>query len=189
MSGEVQEGDQCDACLNTARSWSLGRAALLYENRGRQLVLSLKHGDRQELARPAGGWVADRLRGHIPMQTLVLPVPLHWTRQAKRRYNQSALLARSVASHLDLELATDVLKRVRATHSLDDMGRSAREQQLSGAIAVLPRKGHRIAGRPVLLIDDVMTTGVTLSECASACKMAGCGEIFVGVLARVAKNT
>lgn len=189
LSGDVQSGDTCDSCRDTQRPWTAGRAALLYEDRGRQLVLSLKHGDRQELARPGGRWIAERMRPLLPPDTLVLGVPLHWTRLAKRRYNQSVLLAHSVASHLDFEMSADTLKRVRVTQSLDGKGQKERFDELRGAIEVSPKRVDQLSGRSVLVVDDVMTSGATLAACTQACLLSNAREVFVGVLARVAKST
>ena len=178
----------CDACMQAPKPWVQGRAALLYRDTGRKIVLGLKHGDRQEMARPAGLWMANAMRAHVQPGTLVVPVPLHWTRLLKRRYNQSALLAKIVAGNLGLAWCPDALVRVRRTVSLEGLSRQQRFDTLENAIQPHRRRGALLKGRPVLLIDDVMTSGATLMACTQACLDAGSGEVRVLTLARAAKD-
>jgi len=178
----------CDTCMQTQMPWVQGRAALMYRDTGRKLVLALKHGDRQEIARPAGLWMANRMRDVLDPETLVVPVPLHWSRLLRRRYNQSALLAQAVARELDLAWCPDALQRVRRTSSLDGLGRDARFETLDKAIRPHPKRGLRLQRRPVLLIDDVMTSGATLAACTRACMVADSGPVRVLTLARVGKD-
>ncbi len=185
---EVDETAHCDACLYTPRPWRHGRAALLYQDTGRKLVLSLKHGDRQEIARPAGLWMSQVAAEVLSQNTLIAPVPLHWQRMIKRRYNQSALLAKVISKEVDRPWCLDLLQRFRRTRSLDGMGQEERYKTLENTIRVHPRRRHRLIGRPVLLVDDVLTSGATLTACTRACLEAGSGPVSVVVLARAAKD-
>ncbi len=184
------EGDihHCDTCMQSPKPWVQGRAALMYCDTGRKLVLALKHGDRQEMARPAGLWMANMIRCHVTPDTLVVPVPLHWSRLLKRRYNQSALLAKSVADKLDLAWCPDALIRSKRTRSLEGLSYADRFETLDNAILPHPKRGTVIEGRPVLLVDDVMTTGATLIACTKACLSAGSGPVRVLTLARAGKD-
>lgn len=179
----------CDECMAQARPWGDGRAALVYRDKARQLVLALKHGDRPEIARAAGAWMARAARPLLRDGMLVAPVPLHWSRLLKRRYNQSALLARSLARETGLELCPDLLIRDRRTPMLDGKSAEERFRLLSDVIRPHPRRGGRAADREVLLVDDVMTSGATLAACARAVRAAGAAEVHILALARVAKDT
>ncbi len=176
----------CDGCMAHPPPWAQGRAALLYEGTGRRLVLALKHGDRHEIVRPAARWLAAAARPLLRPGAVVAPVPLHWRRLFRRRFNQSALLGKAVASDLGLVHVPDLLLRDWRTPVLDGLGREARFATLEDAIRIAPRHRPLIEGRPVLLVDDVMTTGATLSAAARACLASGASEICVLALARVA---
>ncbi|ABG30115.1 amidophosphoribosyltransferase [Roseobacter denitrificans] len=180
---------KCDDCMITPRSWSKGRAALLYKDNARRLVLALKHGDRQEIAEPAALWMSRAIEDLPLDNVLVAPIPLHWTRLLKRRYNQSALLAQALARHAGLPVCPDLLQRQRRTQPMDGMTKEVRFTSVKGAIRAHPKRRHRMAGRPVLLVDDVFTSGATLSSATDACLAAGSGPVYVVTLARVTKNT
>jgi len=178
----------CDDCLRIARPWVAGRAALLYRDTGRRLVLALKHGDRTDLARPAGAWMAQAAAPLLRPGMVAVPVPLHPWRLFRRRYNQAALLSARLAQVAGLGHLPDALLRIRRTRPLEGHSREARFAALDGAIRAHPRRAARIAGRPVLLVDDVMTSGATLAAATAALLAAGADEVFVQVLARVGKD-
>lgn len=187
LPGISDRVEHCDDCLALARPWTRGRAPLRYEGVARKLVLALKHGDRHEIVDTAADWMIASWPVRPDPTTVVVPVPLHLTRLLRRRYNQSALLAQAIARRLGLQYCPDALIRKRRTPSLDGKSREARFAELSDAIRLNPKQASRLASRPVLLIDDVMTSGATLSACSLACDSAQVKEIFVMVLARVAK--
>jgi predicted amidophosphoribosyltransferase len=180
--------EHCDECLTIARPWSQGRAALLYQGNGRQMVLALKHGDRLDLARPASQWLHRAAKPILRNDLLVAPIPLHWLRLIKRRYNQSAMLSAGLARLAMLDHCPDLLQRRRYTPSQEGRDRNARFANIADALRVHPRHLGRVAGRHVLLVDDVMTSGATLAAGAEACVAAGAISVSVLVLARVAKD-
>lgn len=186
--GRPGEVAHCDDCMKVPRPWRQGRAAMLYRDTGRRLVLALKHGDRQDLAVPCAWWMRQALAGVETADMLIAPVPLHRMRLIRRRYNQAALLARALARELGEACCPDLLARRRATPPLDGKGAEARFATLDGALAVPQARRARVAGRHVLLVDDVMTSGATLAAAAEACLAAGAADVSVVTLARVAKD-
>ncbi|NKX45193.1 double zinc ribbon domain-containing protein [Roseicyclus persicicus] len=178
----------CEECHGVARPWAHGRAVLHYAGNGRSLVLGLKHGDRAEVARAAGPWMARAGADLLAARPLIVPVPLHWRRLATRRFNQAALLARALAEASGCDWAPDALIRPRSTGNQDGRDREGRFRNVDAAIRAHPRRGAVLKGRRVLLVDDVMTSGATFSAAAQACHAAGADEVCVMALARVARD-
>lgn len=185
---DTDETVQCDDCMKIARPWDHGRAALVYSGVGRRLVLGLKHGDRTDLARPAALWMARVARPLVHNNTILVPVPLHWMRRVKRRYNQAALLTLALGRELERPVCADALLRPRKTKPLEGHSRDARFAALSGAITDNPKRSGAIAGKSVLLVDDVMTSGATLAAATEAAKHAGAANVSIVTLARVVKD-
>jgi len=178
----------CDDCMAHPRVWSQGRAALLYRDQARALVLALKHGDRGDIAKPAASWIMAIAKPLLENTPLIVPVPLHWTRLLRRRYNQSALLALQLAKQSQLQCCVDLLHRQKRTESLDGKTREQRFVALGDAVTFNLRHKARMQGRVILLVDDVMTSGATLTACADACLSGGAAEVRVVTLARVTKQ-
>ncbi|MCC5985773.1 MAG: ComF family protein [Rhodobacteraceae bacterium] len=176
----------CDECLRIARPWEQGRAAMLYGEKSRTIVLGLKYYDRHDYARAAVPWLLHAARPLLRPGMLVAPVPLHWLRLAKRRYNQAALLSAGLARRAGLAHCPDLLVRTRPTGTQDGRGWRGRFDNLADAIAPHPRHGARMAGRDILLVDDVMTAGATFAAATEACIGAGAASVRVVALARVA---
>ncbi len=190
LPGDDEPGEclKCDDCMQINRPWSRGRAALLYKDNARRLVLSFKHGDRLDLANPAAGWMARAIAPIQEQGMLLVPIPIHWTRLLRRRYNQAAILAQALARSTGLEYAPDYLIRPRHTQPHDGMSLNERFGNMQGAIVPHPKRGPKLEGRKVLLVDDVMTSGATFAAAAEACNAAGACDVFALSLARVAKD-
>jgi ComF family protein len=186
--GEADEIAVCDDCLTIARPWGQGRSALMYRDNGRSLVLALKHGDRMDLARPAAGWLLQAAQPLIRPGMLVVPVPLHWLRLFKRKYNQAALLSKALAGLGGLEHCPDALVRRRTTGTQEGRTRDGRFANMADAFRVPKPRAPLVKDREILLVDDVMTSGATFAAATEALFAAGARSVDVVSLARVAKD-
>ena len=177
----------CDECLTLARPWEQGRAAFLYGDKARKLLLGLKYYDRLDHVPAAARWMSRAATPILRPDMLVVPIPLHWTRFLKRRYNQAAELSRALSRQHRLEHCPDLLCRTRATGTQDGRGRLGRFTNMQDAFATHHKHGARLAGRDVLLVDDVMTAGATFAAAAECCLAHGAASVRVVALARVAR--
>lgn len=157
-----------------------------YEGSLRELCLALKFGAMRAVARPLAAWLVAALvdRGIDRKVEAVAPVPLHPFREFRRGYNQATLLAAAVAGALGKPLLPRLLRRARATESNALLDAPARRKNVEGAFAARKRQAARVAGKGVLVVDDVMTTGATMAEAARVLRKAGAGEIYGAVAAR-----
>ncbi len=181
----VGNGAVCGDCARERRVWDRARSALRYDERSRGLVLALKHADRTHLAVAFGRWMRRAGGEVLENADFLVPVPLHWTRLFRRRYNQAALLANAIRSAGGPPPAFDCLVRRRRTPSQGHLGVLARERNVHSAFAV--RHPETVRGRRLVLVDDVMTTGATVDECARVLKRAGAASVGVLTLARALK--
>ena len=178
----------CGACHRDRPRFDRARAVLRYDDLGRRLVVAFKHGDRTHGAPTFGRWLARAGGELIAGADLIAPVPLHRLRLMRRRFNQSAMLAQAVCRSPvgeGLQFAPDVLLRRRHTPSQAGLNAVQRRRNVRNAFAVNPRRTTLIDRRRVLLVDDVFTTGATVSECARILRRAGASAVDILTLARV----
>ncbi len=184
VAEENRTGVRCHRCDD--ESFTVARAVGVYEGALRAAVLALKREP----------FVADRLakllfeagkRFPLDSATRILPVPLARERERERGFNQSAILARSLAAHR--KLPCDEWSLIRATHTKHHragMDKQGRRETVENAFAVV--RPRLIEGRRILLVDDVLTTGATVSSCADALLAAGAQEVFVLTVARAVSS-
>jgi ComF family protein len=183
---------RCGACLAKAWSWERARSVMVYDDRSRRLVLALKHADRLHGAPAFGQWLARAGAELLADADLLVPVPLHWTRLWWRRYNQSAVLAMALQEVLRRQgkpkpsAVPDLLIRRRRTPSQGRRTPSQRLENVRGAFAL--RRGVQVKGRRIVLIDDVMTSGATVEECARVLRRGGAARVDVLTLARAVRT-
>lgn len=176
----LAENVGCRHCTVETPCFASIRAAFVMEEGARQLAHALKYDGMTALASPMAGLIFERL--DLGTADLVVPVPLHGGRRRSRGFNQSELLARHLAAAASLAVDARAARRVRATKPLaKTMHRVERRAIVEGAFAGVP---ERLAGRRVLLVDDVVTTGATLDACSKALLAAGAASVHCVTFAR-----
>jgi ComF family protein len=181
LSGAVSPESQADPpVFNRLRA-----VACFEEGPTRTLVHRLKYGDRCELAAPMGRWMARAGEELLDDADLLIPVPLHRRRLAHRRFNQSVALAREISKISGVPLDTGLLARVKPTTPQVGLNRKLRAANMQGAFAVAPRRKGEVAGKRLVLVDDVATSGATLNAAARALLRAGAERVDALVFARV----
>ncbi len=183
----AQGAPRCADCRTPrGRVFSLARSAAYYEGPLVRLIWRYKYAGQMVLAAPLGQVMVEALAGSAagldPASVdLVCAVPLHPSRRRERGFNQSELLAEYVAAAIGRPRRA-LLERTRPTRPQVDMPREARAANVRGAFGL--RAGEEVAGRCVLLVDDLFTTGATIGECARALRRGGAAEVRVFTLAR-----
>jgi len=182
----------CPVCRRMKRPFARAIAYGSYEGELRELIHLLKYGcvrpAADVLGRVLGEAMAALDSGFEQRTILVIPVPLHKSKYRQRGFNQAELIARAaLKAHKSdrLQLATGVLQRIRETESQIGLTSHQRRANLRGAFAV-PRTAE-VTGREVLLVDDVYTTGATMTECAQVVRRSGAAKVWVATVARTLK--
>ena len=175
----------CGECLASPPVFDKARAAVLYNDASRPLILSFKHADQTYALKTFLPWLKQSGEELIEQADLLIPVPLHRKRLWRRRYNQSALLADALARDAGVQCRSDLLVRSRYTQSQGGLKRKERLKNVRGAFAVREGMTACVKDKTVLLVDDVFTTGATLGECTKTLKRAGAKRVFCLCIARV----
>ncbi|HXZ31487.1 MAG TPA: ComF family protein [Terriglobales bacterium] len=190
---ENQGGIRCELCRRAEPPYVKAAAYGSYAGGLRELIHLLKYDQVRPAASVLGRMLAEAIADLAPLfgddQAILVPVPLHARKLRQRWFNQSELIARVavriVSSEMPLHLKPGVLERCRETQSQIGLSRHQRRENMRGAFAVTGC--DQIARRTVLLVDDVFTTGTTVSECARVLRRAGASKVFVATVARTLK--
>lgn len=179
VSGDVRV---CGACATDPPPWDWARAAAAYDGVVRDAIHAFKFEGKRALARPLAQLVLDQWGDGLERGPAALvPVPLAAGREEERGFNQAGLLAEHLAAGLGLACRPRWLVRTRPTRAQSDLGAVERRVNVHGAFAAHPA----VAGRRVIVVDDVLTTGATAAACARALTMAGAAHVGVLTVARV----
>lgn len=177
------EGQLSMEAIADPPAFNRARAVARYDDVARSLVHALKYHDRMDLAPAMGRWMARAGADLFDGADALIPVPLHWRRRWSRRYNQSGALAKAIGREHEMPVLHRALRRNRRTAQQMGLSRKERATNVRGAFRVAEREA--VAGKRLILVDDVLTTGATVEACTAALLRAGAVRVDVLVFARV----
>lgn len=178
---QTTHGERCGACMKDAPHFNRTIAAFRYDFPVDRIIHALKYGHQLAVA----GWLGNLLAARLKVDNqLIIPLPLHPDRLRERGFNQSAEIARVIGNQLNLPVDRSSVFRNRATPRQAELPLKERHKNVRGAFEC----STDLTGRTILLIDDVMTTGATVNECARIIKLHGASDISVVVAARALKH-
>lgn len=186
---DMGEGFLSGEALADPPPFERARAAVIYSGVACDMVRGLKYSDRTDLAPWMARWMQRAGAELLADADMIVPVPLYWRRFFRRKFNQSAELARALSVNSGVRFKPSVVKRVRQTRPQVGLERREREDNLRGAFRVPPEGALAVAGQRVLLIDDVYTTGATVRAVTIALKKGGAKAVDVLTFARVPAAT
>ncbi len=193
--GSIESGEaRCGLCRRLEPPYVKATAYGSYDSGLRELIHLLKYNQVRPAANVLGRMLAEAIQDLQPLfaehEILVVPVPLHARKQRQRGFNHSELIARAALklkpAALGLQMNASVLQRQRETRSQIGLSRHQRRENIRGAFVVA--KPHEVNGREILVVDDVFTTGTTVSECARVLRRAGASNVYVATVARTLKT-
>lgn len=178
---------RCGACLTHPPHFDSARAHFLYEGPIRDLIHSYKYNQRTHLRYPLALLTLEGVSRFLTDQNphVIVPVPLHRSRLRQRGFNQAVLLGSVLSRQLSLPMLPDALVRTRPTEPQIELSAAERRLNVKGAFSV--NRTGLVAGKRILLLDDVMTTGSTMDECAKELKKAGADMVIAATIARTAR--
>lgn len=182
----MEAGALCPECLHEAPDFDEARAVMVYNATAGKMISALKYHDRMGAIARYAQQMQQAGAGMLAKADALVPVPLHWKRLLKRRYNQSAWLAYALADVTGLPCEPGWLSRTRSTKQQTGMTRRERQANVKRAFQV--NAPENVAGKHIVLIDDVVTTGATANACARALKDAGATWVGVLSIARTVKD-
>ena len=182
MAPASRHGGLCGNCLRRKPRFKALRSAAEYDGLAKKLVLRFKHADRTDIARIFAMWLKFAAADALENVDLLVAVPLHPLRKARRKYNQAALVASELGGMTGIPFAPGVLVRTRWTPSQGHRTRAERKSNVAKAFAV--KNPPLVKGKRVAVLDDVITTGATLLECLAVLKRAGAREVTLLTVAR-----
>ncbi len=185
----VAEAPLCGVCAAEPPLFDRARAAVRYDDGSRGMILRFKHADRTDIAQTFGRLMASAGQELLSDADLITPVPLHRWRLLQRGYNQSAMLAHALHRMTAIPVVPDLIQRTMATRSQQGLSGAQRLRNISSrAFRLHPWHRSKVAGKNILLIDDVMTTGATMAACTRILRAGGARSINVLALARVVQD-
>lgn len=184
----VAQETWCGDCMQCSPKYNKARAVFVYDDNSQRLISKFKYSDKTSASPYLARWMLRVGSGMLHDCDFVAPVPLHRNRLIYRRYNQAALLCKSIEQQTSKTTVVDLLKRVKNTPSQARLTTNQRKINVSGAFSLNEKYSDYVVGKNILLVDDVMTTGATIEACAKILLQAGADKINILTIARTTKG-
>jgi ComF family protein len=178
---EIENNALCGKCIKSPPRYNQARYLFKYDESSKKLIHALKYNDQTYLARIFAKLLFNSYKQDILKYDVIAPVPMHWLKRMFRMYNQAMLLAQEISSISGLPVINDNLQKVRWTKAQSSLDKNARLSNLQGSFKV--KNPDFFKGKKVILVDDVLTTGATVKECAKLLKKSGASQIMVLTIA------
>jgi len=185
---EVEKNSACVSCISEPPAFDTARSALIYNDVSKSIILRFKHADQIHIVHSFTPWLKRAGEEMLAGADILVPVPLHRYRLLRRRYNQAALITRALSTSTGITCLPDAMLRKRATPSQGHLRYGERQKNVHNAFAVNTKHALKLAGKTIVLVDDVYTTGATVKECAKTLLRAGVAKVHVLTLARVVRS-
>lgn len=183
---EVLDSFLCGKCLAKHYKFDMARSVLCYNDISKKIILPFKHADKTAYKNFIAKLMINAGADLLKDTDIIIPVPIHFSRLLKRKYNQATLLSNIISVKTKIPVCYDILFRIKKTKSQGHLTTKQRQANVLNAFAV--KNADKIKGKKILLIDDVFTSGATLNECAKILKKNGAGKVYVLTFARVVHN-
>lgn len=174
---DIAENINCLSCIKKKPTFDKARSIFTYDDVSKRLIHHFKYYDRTILAKTFTNLICNRYQNIIDQADLIIPIPMHRIKRIFRLYNQAAILAKAIATHSKKPISYEVLVKTRWTKAQTSLTKKQRLTNLFGSFAI--KNKSEIKDKNIILIDDVMTTGSTVSLCASLLKKAGAKKVIV----------
>jgi ComF family protein len=182
---ETDIAEICAVCMSKKPNFDRTAAAFEYNDASRNIILKFKYRDATYLCPQLAAWVYGAAKDIIPGADLLIPVPIHFFKRLKRKYNQSELLARELEKLSGILYEPRILKKEKNTQRQEGLSKNIRLQNVKSSFCVDKKYADLLQKKHVVLVDDVLTTGATADECAKVLKKHGAEKVTVLVIARV----
>lgn len=181
MPFELNVCSVCAKCSASKPKFDKAVSVCVYDEFSKGMILKFKNGDATYLAYQFAAWMYRVAQVEIDSSDIIVPVPIYFWKRMRRKYNQAEELAREISKLSCVEYDPDVLVKTRSTLPQEGLSRAQRLKNLLRAFAVT----QDVRGKKILIVDDVLTTGSTINECAKVLKKAGASEVRAVTIARV----
>lgn len=175
----------CAQCIAKRPYFDKAVSVFVYNEFSKQIILKFKHSDATYLYEQLANWMYRSAVSEITKADMLIPVPIHFFKRLKRKYNQSELLAREISRLSGIKYEPRILKKIKQTLPQEGLSGKARRKNIAGSFGIDEKLGSLILNRKIILVDDVFTTGTTVNECSKILKNLGAQTVVVITLARV----